>query len=125
METVPENEENLYRACGSEKHKIKYYKSKRNIYITDLKRNQIIKHKLRKKLEKYGEVNIMRVRQDKHGKKGNIAMACLATEEQPKLAINILNKTKQYVENEYKHKKHTNNLNSSKKKKDKRYKMSA
>ena len=67
----------------------------------------------------------MRVRQDKHGKKGNIAMACLATEEQPKLAINILNKTKQYVENEYKHKKHTNNLNSSKKKKDKRYKMSA
>ena len=35
----------------------------------------------------------MRVRQDKHGGKGNIGMACLATEEQAKLAIKMLNKT--------------------------------
>ena len=52
----------------------------------------------------------MRVRQGKHGRKGNIGMACLATEEQAKLAMKILNKTKHYVANEYKHRKHTNNL---------------
>ena len=33
----------------------------------------------------------MRVRQDKHESKGNIGMACLATEERAKLAIKILN----------------------------------
>ena len=49
-------------------------------------------------------------------------MACLATKEQAKLAINMLNKSKQYVANEYKHRKQTNNLNNKAKEKDKRYK---
>ena len=40
-------------------------------------------------------------------------MACSATEEQVKLAIKMLNKTKQNVANEYKHRKETNNLNNS------------
>ena len=88
-------------------------------HIIDLKRNQIIEHKLRKELEKYGEVKSMRVRQDKHGRKGNIRMACLATEEQAKLAIKMLNKTK-YIASEYKYKKQTNNLNNSAKEKDQR-----
>ena len=48
-------------------------------------------------------------------------MACLATKEQAKLAIKMLNKTKQYVANEQKHKKQANNLNNIKEK-DKRYK---
>ena len=34
-----------------------------------------MEHKLRKELEKYGEVKSMRVRQDKHGIKGSIEMA--------------------------------------------------
>ena len=46
-------------------------------------------------------------------------MACLATEEQAKLAIKMLNKTK-YIASEYKHKKQTNNLNNSAKEKDQR-----
>ena len=46
----------------------------------------------------------------------------LATEEQAKLAIKMLNKTKQYVANEYRHRKQTNNLSNSTKEKDKRYK---
>ena len=121
LDPVPQNKEKLCHACGSEKHEIKDCKSKRNIYIIDLKRNQIIEHKLRKELEKYGEVKSMRVRQDKHGRKGNIGMACLATEEQAKLAIKMLNKTKQYLANEYKHRKQTNNLNNNTKGKDKRY----
>ena len=91
-------------------------------HIIDLKRNQIIEHKLRKELEKYGEVKSMRVRQDKHGRKGNIRMACLATEEQAKLAIKMLNKSKQYAANEYKHRKQTNNISNSTKEKDKRHK---
>ena len=49
-------------------------------------------------------------------------MACLATKEQAKLVIKMLNKTKQYVVNKYKHKKQTNNLNNNIKEKDKRYK---
>ena len=57
------------------KDKIKDCKSKRNIYIIDLKRNQIVEHKLRKELEKYGKVKSMRLRQDKYGRKGNIGMA--------------------------------------------------
>ena len=52
----------------------------------------------------------MRVRQDEHGREGNVGMACFATENQAKLAIIMLNKTKQYIANEYKHKKQTHNL---------------
>ena len=54
----------MYHACGSEKHEIKDCQSKRNINIIDLKSNQVIEHKLRKELEKHGEVSSMRVRQD-------------------------------------------------------------
>ena len=75
LEPVPQNKEKLCHACGSEKHEIKDCKSKRNIYIIDLKRNQIVEHKLRKELEKYGKVKSMRLRQDKYGRKGNIGMA--------------------------------------------------
>ena len=46
FEPVPQNKEKLCHACGSEKHEIKDCESKKNIYITDLKRNQIIEHKL-------------------------------------------------------------------------------
>ena len=99
MDPVPQNKEKLCHACGSEKHEIKDCESKRNIYIIDLKRNQIIEHILRKELQKYGEGKRMRVRQDKHERKGNKGMACLATKEQAKLAIKMLNKTKQYVAN--------------------------
>ena len=51
-----------------------------------------------------------------------IGMAFLATEEQAKLAIKMLNKTNQFVANEYKHRNETNNLNKSTQEKDKRYK---
>ena len=51
---VSQNKEKLCHACASGKHEIKHFKSKRNIYIIDLKRNQIIEHKRRKELEKYG-----------------------------------------------------------------------
>ena len=59
-EPVPQNKERLCHTCGSEKHEIKDCESKRNSYIIDLKRNQIIEHKLRKKVEKHGEVKSMR-----------------------------------------------------------------
>ena len=58
---VPQNKERLCHAFGSEKHEIRDCESKRNIYIVDLKRNQIMEHKLRKELEKYGEVKGMRI----------------------------------------------------------------
>ena len=48
-------------------------------------------------------------------------MTCLATKEQAKLTIKMLNKTNQYVANKYKDKKQTNNLNNNTKEKDKRY----
>ena len=60
LDPVPQNKEKLCHACGSEKHEIKDCESKRNIYIIDLERNQIIEHKLRKELEKYGEVKSLR-----------------------------------------------------------------
>ena len=63
----------------------------------------------------------MRARQDKHRRKGNMGMACLATEEQIKLAIKMVKKTQQYVANEYNHRKQTNNLNNSTQEKDKKY----
>ena len=122
LKPLPQNKEKLCYACGSEKHEIKHCKSKRNIYIIELKRNQVTEYKLRKELEKYGKVKSRRVSQGKHGRKGNIGMACLATEEQAKLEIKMLNKTKQYVANECKHRKQTNNLNNTTKKKDKSYK---
>ena len=121
LKPVPQYKEKLCHACESEKHEIKDCESERNVYIIDLKRNQIIEHKLRKELENYGKVKSVRVRPDKHGRKGNIAMTCLATEEQAKQAMKMLNKTKQYVANEYKHREQTSNLNNSTKQKDKRY----
>ena len=67
----------------------------------------------------------MRVRQNKYGRKGNIGMACLATKEQAKLAIKMLNKTKKKyaakeAKHKNKHKKQTINLNNNTKQKDKR-----
>ena len=56
------------------------------------------------------------------GEKAIYALPCLATKEQAKLAIKMLNKTKQYVANGHKHKKKTNKLNNNTKEKDKRYK---
>ena len=91
----------MCHACGSYTHEVKDWREKK--HIIDLKRNQIIKHTLRKELEKYREVKGMSVRQDKYGRNGNIGMACLATKEQAKLAIKMLNKTKQYVANQYKY----------------------
>ena len=64
FEHVQQNKEKLCHACGSEKQEIKYCESKRNIYVIDLKRNQIIERKLKEELEKYGKVKSMRVRQD-------------------------------------------------------------
>ena len=78
---VPQNKEKLCHASGSQKYEIKDCESKRNIYI---KRNQIAERKLREELEKYEEVKSMRPRQDKHGRKDNIGIACLATEEKDK-----------------------------------------
>ena len=117
LETVLQNNENMCYDCGSDINEIKNWESKRKINTIDLKRNQVTEHKLRKELEKYGEVKCMRVIQHEHGRKGNIEMACLATEEQSKLAVKMLNKTKQYVAHEYKQKKQANNLNNSTKKK--------
>ena len=110
LEPVPQNKEKTYHACGSDKNEIKDCKSKKNIYVIDLKRNQIIERKLRKELERYGEIKSM------------LSNRSLATEEQANLAIKMLNKTKQYVANEYRHRKQTNNLCNGTKEKDKRCK---
>ena len=64
--SVPKNKGILCYTCGSEKYNKRLWILKK--YIIDLKRNQIIEHKLRKELEKYGEVRSMTVRQDKHGR---------------------------------------------------------
>ena len=88
--SVPKNKGILCYTSGSEKYNKRLWILKK--HIIDLKRNQIIEHKLRKEFKKYGEVRSMRVRQDKHGRQGNIGMACLATEEQGKLALKMLNK---------------------------------
>ena len=61
----------------------------------------------------------MRVRQDKHARKDSTGMAWLATEEQAKLAIKMLNKTSHYVANEYKSRNQKNNLNNNTQEKDK------
>ena len=61
LEPVPQNKEKLSHAWGSEKREIKDSESKKRIYITDLKRNQVIGLKLRKELEKREEVESMRV----------------------------------------------------------------
>ena len=73
-----------------QKNMEKHCKSKRNIYIIDLKRNQVTERKLREVLEKYGEVKGISERQDSHSRKGNMGMDCLATEEQGKLALRML-----------------------------------
>ena len=44
LEPVPQKKERLCHACGSEKHEIKDFECKRNNYIIDLKRHQIIEH---------------------------------------------------------------------------------
>ena len=72
--------------------------------------------------KKYGKIKKMTERKSKHGRKKVIGMACLATEEQAKLAVKMLNKTKQYVANEYKHMEQKHNLNKSMREQDKRYK---
>ena len=87
-------------ACESGNHLIKDCDSGKNIFIIDRASRQINKEELKYRLEKYGKIKCIKIRQYKYGRLGNVGMMCFETKE-ANTAIQDLNKTTRYIAKDY------------------------
>ena len=99
-------------ACESDNHEIKDCDSGKNIFIIDRASRQIKKEELKYRLEEYGKIKCIKIRQDKYGRLGNVGMVCFETKEEANIAIQDLNETTRYIAKEYEPKKQRININS-------------
>ena len=102
----------IWYACVSDNHEIKHCHLRKNIFITDRASRQINKEELKYRLEEYGKIQCIKIRQDKYGRLGNIGMVCFETKEEANIAIQDLNETTRYIAWEYESKKQRININS-------------
>ena len=59
-------------ACLSDNHEIKDCHLGKNIFITDIASRQIDKEELKYRLEEYGKIHCIKIRQNKYGRLGNM-----------------------------------------------------
>ena len=71
----------------SDNHEIKDCHLGKNIFITDIASRQIDKEELKYRLEEYGKIHCIKIRQNKYGRLGNIGMVCFETKEEKNIAI--------------------------------------
>ena len=102
----------IWYACVSDNHEIKHCHLRKNIFITDRASRQINKEELKYRLEEYGKIPCIKIRQDKYGRLGNIGMVCFETKEEANIAIQDLNETTRYIAMEYDPKKQRIKINS-------------
>ena len=88
-------------ACESDNHEIKDCDSGKNIFIIDRASRQIKKQELKYRLEEYGKIKCIKIRQNKYGRLGNAGMVCFETKEEANIAIQDLNETTRYIAKEY------------------------
>ena len=86
----------IWYACVSDNDEIKDCHLGKNIFITDRASRQINKEELKYRLEEYGKIPCIKIRQDKYGRLGNIGMVCFETKEEANIAIQDLNETTRY-----------------------------
>ena len=99
-------------ACESDYHEIKECDSGKNIFIIDRASRQINKEELKYRLEEYGKIKCIKIRQDEYGKPGNVGMVCFETRKEANAAIQDLNKIPRYITKEYEHKKQRINIDN-------------
>ena len=99
-------------ACESDNHQIKECNSGKNILIIDRASRQINKEELKYRLEEYGKIKCIKIRQDKYGRPGNVGMVCFETKKEANAAIQGLNETTRYIAKEYEHKKQRINIDN-------------
>ena len=102
----------IWYACVSDNDEIKDCHLGKNIFITDRASRQINKEELKYRLEEYGKIPCIKIRQDKYGRLGNIGMVCFETKEEANIAIQDLNETTRYIAMEYDPKKQRIKINS-------------
>ena len=102
----------ICNACESDNHEIKDCDSGKNIFITDRASRQIKKEELKYRLEEYGKIKCIKIRQDKYGRLGNAGMMCFETKEEANIAIQDLNETTRYIAKEYEPQKQRMDINS-------------
>ena len=88
-------------ACESDNHEIKDCDSGENIFIIDRANRQINKEKLKYRLEEYGKIKCINIRQDKYGRLGNVRMVCFETKEETYTKIQDLNEPTRHMAKEY------------------------
>ena len=84
-------------ACDSDNHEINDCDSGKNIFVIDGASRQIKKEELKYRLEEYGKIKCMKIKQDTCGRLGNVGMVCFETKEEANIAIQDLNKTTRYI----------------------------
>ena len=109
---MKEINKNICYACESDNHEIKDCDSGRNIFIIDRASRQIKKEELRYRLEEYGKIKYIKIRQDKYGRLGNVGMVCFETKGEANIAIQDLNETPRYIAKECESQKQRMDINS-------------
>ena len=99
-------------ACESDSHEIKDCDSGKNTLIIDRASRQIKNEELKYRLEEYGKIKCIKIRQDKYGRLGNVEMVCFETKEEANIAIQDLTETTRYIAKEYEPKKQRINISS-------------
>ena len=99
-------------ACESDNHEIKECNSGKNIFIIDRASRQINKEELKYRLEEYGKIKCIKIRQDKYGRSGNVGLVCFETKKETNAAIQDINETTRYIAKEHEHKKQRINIDN-------------
>ena len=74
-------------ACESDNHEIKYCDSGKTIFIIDRASREINKEELKYRLEEYGKISCIKIRQDKYGRLENVGMVDFETKEEANVVI--------------------------------------
>ena len=112
IQGMKEKSKKICYECESKNHEIKDCDSEKNIFIIDRASRQIKKEELKYRLEEYGKIKCIKIRQDKYGRLENVGMACFETKEEANIAIQDLNEITRYIAKEYEPKKQRININS-------------
>ena len=65
----------------------KSWNQRENLFIIDRASRRINKQELKYRLEEYGKIKCIDIRQDKYGRLGNVGVICFETKEEANTSI--------------------------------------
>ena len=95
---MKERNKQICYASESDNHEIKDGDSGEDIFIIDRVSREINNEELQYRLEEYGKIKCVKIRQQKYGKLGNVGMVCFETKEEANTTIQDLNETTRYIQ---------------------------